>query len=49
MIKCSYFDQAVDDAAQGRNQRRLADGPVSAIRNHDGVSSQKFFVLAEKF
>ena len=48
VIKCSDLNHAVNDAAQGSDQRRLPDGPVRAIRDHDGVGLQQFLIGAQE-
>jgi hypothetical protein len=49
VIKGPDLDRAVGNAAQGRNESRLPDGPVGAVRDHDGVGLQQMLVGAEEF
>ena len=48
VIERADLDRAVDNAAQRRDQGRLPDSPVRAVRNHDGVGLQQLLVGAEE-
>lgn len=48
VIERADLDHAVSDAAQGGDQGRLPDGPIRAVRDHDGVGLQQFLVGAQE-